>query len=64
MRSVTFKGALVVGGRERGGLDMFCEEVIRVLGTGTSEMPTSSNLAFPPGVTRIGWMPSSPDFSS
>ena len=29
-----------------------------------SEMSISSNLAFPPGVTRIGWMPSSPDFSS
>jgi hypothetical protein len=28
MRSVTFRGASVVGGRERGGLDMFCEEVI------------------------------------
>ena len=28
MTSVTFRGTSVVGGRERGGLDMFCEEVI------------------------------------
>src|SRR6266702_7068021 len=62
-RRETRSGAAPEGGRELGGLAMFC-----VLGGGNVsgargtaiKRRTSSNFALPEGVTLTGWMPSSP----
>lgn len=65
IKSSTFRGADEVGGRDDGGRAMFC--ILQVRSNhldGVLNMLTSSNLAFPPLVTRTGWIPSSPDVSS
>jgi len=65
MIRVTWRGAVEVGGKDAGGLDMFCMTKVNILFFKVVSMVlASSNLAFPEAVTRTGWMPSSSDSAS
>ena len=62
----TWMGAVEVGGKDAGGLDMFCTKRVNifVFAFSSEGILASSNLAFPESVTRTGWMPSSSDSAS